>query len=66
MIPGSSLLPFVPGGGGEIPDGLELELSGVGAQHVGQRRRRLAQDGRRMRELDDHVQVPAGQLTVAD
>jgi acyl dehydratase len=31
MIPGASLLPFVPGGGGEIPDGLELELSGVSA-----------------------------------
>jgi acyl dehydratase len=30
MIPGASLLPFVPGGGGEIPD-LELELAGVGA-----------------------------------
>ncbi|HVD86852.1 MAG TPA: MaoC/PaaZ C-terminal domain-containing protein [Solirubrobacterales bacterium] len=29
MIPGASLLPFVPGGGGEIPDGLDLELSGV-------------------------------------
>jgi acyl dehydratase len=32
MIPGASLLPFVPGGGGEIPDGLELELSGVTAE----------------------------------
>jgi MaoC like domain len=31
MIPGASLLPFVPGGGGEIPD-LELELAGVRAQ----------------------------------
>src|SRR5918993_2381194 len=31
MIPGASLLPFVPGGGGEIPDGLELELTGVRA-----------------------------------
>lgn len=31
MIPGASLLPFVPGGGGEIPDGLELEISGVSA-----------------------------------
>ncbi|HEX7279778.1 MAG TPA: MaoC/PaaZ C-terminal domain-containing protein [Solirubrobacterales bacterium] len=31
MIPGASLLPFVPGGGGEIPDGLELELGGVTA-----------------------------------
>ncbi|HET9185108.1 MAG TPA: MaoC/PaaZ C-terminal domain-containing protein [Solirubrobacterales bacterium] len=31
MIPGASLLPFVPGGGGEIPDGLELELAGVRA-----------------------------------
>jgi acyl dehydratase len=28
MIPGASLLPFIPGGGGEIPD-LELELTGV-------------------------------------
>ncbi len=28
LIPGASLLPFVPGGGGEIPE-LELELSGV-------------------------------------
>ena len=28
MIPGASLLPFVPGGGGEIPE-LELELAGV-------------------------------------
>lgn len=28
LIPGASLLPFVPGGGGEIPD-LELELPGV-------------------------------------
>jgi hypothetical protein len=32
MIPGASLLPFVPGGGGEIPEGLELELSGVTAE----------------------------------
>jgi acyl dehydratase len=31
MIPGASLLPFVPGGGGEIPDGLDLELTGVRA-----------------------------------
>lgn len=31
MIPGASLLPFVPGGGGEIPDGLDLELNGVTA-----------------------------------
>jgi hypothetical protein len=31
MIPGASLLPFVPGGGGEIPD-LELELGGVRAK----------------------------------
>ncbi|HKF83656.1 MAG TPA: MaoC/PaaZ C-terminal domain-containing protein [Solirubrobacterales bacterium] len=31
MIPGASLLPFVPGGGGEIPDGLDLELTGVSA-----------------------------------
>ena len=30
MIPGASLLPFVPGGGGEIPE-LELELAGVRA-----------------------------------
>ncbi len=30
MIPGASLLPFVPGGGGEIPD-LDLQLEGVGA-----------------------------------
>ena len=30
LIPGASLLPFVPGGGGEIPE-LELELTGVGA-----------------------------------
>jgi acyl dehydratase len=28
MIPGASLLPFVPGGGGEVPE-LELELPGV-------------------------------------
>jgi acyl dehydratase len=32
MIPGASLLPFVPGGGGEIPDGLDLELAGVVAE----------------------------------
>jgi len=32
MIPGASLLPFVPGGGGEIPDGLDLELAGVTAE----------------------------------
>ncbi|HEV2859332.1 MAG TPA: MaoC/PaaZ C-terminal domain-containing protein [Solirubrobacterales bacterium] len=32
MIPGASLLPFVPGGGGEIPDGLDLELTGVKAE----------------------------------
>jgi acyl dehydratase len=32
MIPGASLLPFVPGGGGEIPDGLDLELTGVRAK----------------------------------
>jgi acyl dehydratase len=32
MIPGASLLPFVPGGGGEIPDDLELELGGVSAK----------------------------------
>jgi MaoC like domain len=29
MIPGASLLPFLPGGGGEIPDGLDFELAGV-------------------------------------
>ncbi len=28
MVPGASLLPFVPGGGGEIPE-IELELPGV-------------------------------------
>ncbi|MCW2987553.1 MAG: hypothetical protein JWM24_491 [Solirubrobacterales bacterium] len=28
MIPGASLLPFIPGGGGEIPD-LDLKLEGV-------------------------------------
>src|ERR1700759_4175751 len=32
MIPGASLLPFVPGGGGEIPEGLDLELAG-GSPH---------------------------------
>lgn len=32
MIPGASHLPFVPGGGGEIPDGLDLELAGVTAK----------------------------------
>ncbi|HKO37494.1 MAG TPA: MaoC/PaaZ C-terminal domain-containing protein [Solirubrobacterales bacterium] len=31
MIPGASLLPFVPGGGGEIPEGLDLVLAGVTA-----------------------------------
>ena len=31
MIPGASLLPFVAGGGGEIPD-LELDLAGVRAK----------------------------------
>jgi MaoC dehydratase-like protein len=31
LIPGASLLPFVPGGGGEIPD-LELGLAGVRAK----------------------------------
>ena len=31
MIPGASLLPFVPGGGGEIPE-LELDLDGVRAE----------------------------------
>jgi acyl dehydratase len=30
LLPGASLLPFVPGGGGEVPE-LELELSGVRA-----------------------------------
>jgi acyl dehydratase len=30
MLPGASLLPFVPGGGGEIPE-LELEQAGVSA-----------------------------------
>jgi len=30
MLPGASLLPFVPGGGGEIPE-VELELAGVRA-----------------------------------
>jgi acyl dehydratase len=35
MIPGASLLPFVPGGGGEIPDGLDLELTGVRADPAG-------------------------------
>jgi acyl dehydratase len=34
LIPGASLLPFVPGGGGEIPD-LELELTGVRAKPEG-------------------------------
>jgi acyl dehydratase len=32
MIPGASLLPFVPGGGGEIPEGLDLELAGIRAE----------------------------------
>ncbi len=32
MIPGASMLPFVPGGGGEIPDGLDLELTGLTAR----------------------------------
>jgi len=31
MVPGASLLPFLPGGGGEIPD-IELELTGVRAE----------------------------------
>ena len=31
LIPGASLLPFVPGGGGEIPE-LDLELAGVKAE----------------------------------
>jgi acyl dehydratase len=35
MIPGASLLPFVPGGGGEIPDDLDLELAGVSAKPAG-------------------------------
>ncbi len=30
MVPGASLLPFIPGGGGEIPD-LDLRLEGVAA-----------------------------------
>ncbi len=30
MVPGASLLPFIPGGGGEIPD-LDLRLAGVSA-----------------------------------
>ncbi len=34
LIPGASLLPFVPGGGGEIPE-LELELAGVSADPAG-------------------------------
>jgi hypothetical protein len=33
MIPGASLLPFIPGGGGEIPD-LDLRLEGVKADPV--------------------------------
>lgn len=32
MIPGAGRLPFVPGGGGEIPEGLDLELAGVTAK----------------------------------
>lgn len=32
MVPGASLLPFVPGGGGEIPEDLDLELAGVAAE----------------------------------
>jgi acyl dehydratase len=32
MIPGASLLPFVPGGGGEIPENIDLELPGVSAK----------------------------------
>jgi acyl dehydratase len=31
MIPGASLLPFIPGGGGEIPE-LDLKLEGVAAE----------------------------------
>jgi acyl dehydratase len=31
LLPGASLLPFLPGGGGEIPD-LDLELSGLRAE----------------------------------
>ncbi len=31
LVPGASLLPFVPGGGGEVPD-LELTLAGVRAE----------------------------------
>jgi acyl dehydratase len=30
MVPGASLLPFIPGGGGEIPD-LDLSLEGINA-----------------------------------
>jgi len=32
MVPGASLLPFVPGRGGEIPADLDLELAGVTAE----------------------------------
>jgi len=32
MLPGASLLPFLPGGGGEIPE-IELELGGVRLDH---------------------------------
>ena len=45
MIPGASLLPFIPGGGGEIPE-LELRLAGVRAEP--ERGRRLRQ-GLRLR-----------------
>ena len=31
LVPGASLLPFVPGGGGEVPE-LELTLAGVRAE----------------------------------
>jgi acyl dehydratase len=31
LLPGASALPFVPGGGDEIPDGLGFELSGTAA-----------------------------------
>ena len=45
MIPGASLLPFLPGGGGEIP---ELELDADGVQAEPDARRRLRQ-GLRLR-----------------
>ena len=45
MIPGASLLPGIPGGGGEIPE-LELELAGVRADR---RRGRRLRQGLRLR-----------------